>query len=157
MKSSFPAFAAKNDQATKPFFSFIFPPYFWNFFFCNQSGKKIVYKHQNALWRSGDKTTKYRHLCIWTAKPWMVKPLSAGCVNTVVVYWIHQITYVQEKLALLRTRNKKLTLCGPAACCSYAKEHAHKMCFFSSPPPSILPPPPHLTVYIHAPIHTRIW
>ena len=33
---------------------------------------------QNALWRvrSGDKTTE----CI----AWMVKPLSAGCVNTVV-------------------------------------------------------------------------
>ena len=36
------------------------------FSFGNQSQKKMVYKQQNAWWRvrSGDKTTKCRHLCI---------------------------------------------------------------------------------------------
>ena len=53
----------KNDQATRLFFFF---------FFGNQSGKKKVYKQQNASWRvrSGDKTSdncvskepKYRSL-----------------------------------------------------------------------------------------------
>ena len=43
----------------------------------------MVYKQQNALWRvrSGDNTTN----CV-SKEPeieaWMVKPLSAGCVNT---------------------------------------------------------------------------
>ena len=43
----------------------------------------MVYKQQNALRkvRSGYKTTKCRHQNI---EAWMVKPLSAGCVNIVV-------------------------------------------------------------------------
>ena len=56
----------------------------------------MVYKQQNALWkvRSGDKTTK----CNFVSKEpnieaWMVKPLSAGCVNTVVAS-LHVITSV---------------------------------------------------------------
>ena len=43
----------------------------------------MLYKQQNALWRvnSGEKTL-CKQLCISIS--WMVKPLSAGCVNTVV-------------------------------------------------------------------------
>ena len=49
----------------------------------------MVYKQQNALWRvrSGDKTTKCRqflHLRSQNIEAWMVKSLSAHCVNTVV-------------------------------------------------------------------------
>ena len=49
---------------------------FFFFFFLETKVEKKM--QQNALWRvrSGDKTTE----CI----AWMVKPLSAGCVNTVV-------------------------------------------------------------------------
>ena len=48
---------------------------------------------------------------------WMVKPLSAGCVNTVVACWIlitsDYVSQVpQRKLTRTRTRNRKLTLCG---------------------------------------------
>ena len=54
----------KNDQATRLFLLFL------KTFFGNQSWKKMVYKQQNASWRvrSGDKTTKCRHLCIQGAK-----------------------------------------------------------------------------------------
>ena len=43
----------------------------------------MVYKQQNASRkvRSGDKTTKYPRS--QNIEAWMVKPLSAGCVNTV--------------------------------------------------------------------------
>ena len=47
---------------------------------------------------------------------WMVKPLSASCVNTVVACSIrlHLTTEVKcsEKIDTHRTRNRKLTLCG---------------------------------------------
>ena len=51
----------------------------------------------------------------------MVKPLSAGCVNTVVACWIlitsdYVSQVAQRKLTRTRTRNRKLTLCGLTTC-----------------------------------------
>ena len=64
--------------------------------------------------RLGEKTAPFVH----HAKPpnvaWMVKPLSAGCVNTVVILitsdCLSQLT--QRKLTCTQTKNRKLTLCG---------------------------------------------
>ena len=52
------------------------------FFFGNQSGKKMAYKQQNALQRGQD--YKMQTIVYPRSQAWMVKPLSAGCVNTVV-------------------------------------------------------------------------
>ena len=116
----------KNDQATRLFF----------FFFRNQSGKKMVYKQQNALWRvrSGDKTTKCRQMCTKGAEAWMVKPLSAGCVNTVVACWILITSdYIwlgkssgsEKILTCTGTRNRKITLCGLVQQASAAPKFQH--------------------------------
>ena len=53
-----------------------------------EEGEKMVYREQNTSWRTrtGHKTTKCRHLNAQNIEAWMVKPLSAGCVNTVVAY-----------------------------------------------------------------------
>ena len=61
-------------------------------FFLFWKPKKMVYKQQNALWRMGwgqdykMQTTVY--LRSQNIKAWMKKPLSAGCVNTVVISWV---------------------------------------------------------------------
>ena len=67
----------------------------------------MVYKQQNSLWRvrSGDKTTKCRQLCIknQNIEAWMVKPLSAGCVNTVGIL-ITKLTHPRTRNTGIRNR-----------------------------------------------------
>ena len=67
---------------------------------------------------------------------WMVKPLSAGCVNIVVACWILITSdYIsQATLWSTPTRNRKFTLCGFISCildaptCTYYPETSVVAC-----------------------------
>ena len=91
------------------------PGFFFFFFFGNQSWKKMVYKQQNALLRvrSGDKTTKCRHLCIKEPKYRGLEGEDnecrlckhCGCMLKTDYIWLH------------KSRKLTLTLCGLIATC----------------------------------------
>ena len=76
----------------------------------------MVYKQQNALWkvRSGDKSTKCRHLCIQNNRGLDGEDnecrLCKHCGCMLNTDYISQAA--QRKLTRKQTRNWKLTLCG---------------------------------------------
>ena len=79
-----------------------------------QTAKCIM---EGEVWGQDCKMQTIVYLRSQNKEAWMVKPLSAGCVNTVVACcilitsdYVSQVP--QRKLTRMRTRNRKLTLCG---------------------------------------------
>ena len=76
----------------------------------------MVYKHivEGEVWRQDYEmqTLVYPGSQNIEAQAWMVKTMSAGCVNTVVALITSDYIVAQRNLTHPQTRNRKLTLCG---------------------------------------------